>query len=154
MGLISFFKNAGEKVFGKKEEVKEQEKADAIVQHIKRYGIPTEKLGVSVDDEKVTITGTVESVMEKNKIIVIAGNVAGIGEVDDQIVVDVPEPVVVEPEKQFYTVKSGDYLSKISKQVYGDAMKYNVIFEANKPMLKHPDKIYPGQVLIIPPLEG
>jgi len=53
-------------------------------------------------------------------------------------------------EATYYTVKSGDTLSAISKQVYGDANKYNAIFEANKPMLTHPDKIYPGQVLIIP----
>ena len=59
---------------------------------------------------------------------------------------------MVEPEKQYYTVVSGDYLSKISKRVYGDAMKYNIIFEANKPMLTDPDKIYPGQVLVIPAL--
>ena len=51
---------------------------------------------------------------------------------------------------QFYTVKSGDTLSAISKQVYGNANLYNKIFEANKPMLKSPDKIYPGQVLRIP----
>ncbi len=49
-----------------------------------------------------------------------------------------------------YTVQSGDSLSKISKHFYGDPMRYNEIFEANKPMLKHPDKIYPGQVLRIP----
>ena len=48
------------------------------------------------------------------------------------------------PEAQFYTVVSGDTLSKISKQFYGDANKYKQIFEANKPMLKSPDKIYPG----------
>ena len=48
----------------------------------------------------------------------------------------------------------GDTLSKIAKQHYGNAMKYPVIFEANKPMLEHPDKIYPGQVLRIPPIEG
>ena len=53
---------------------------------------------------------------------------------------------------QFHTVVSGDSLSKIAKEFYGDAMKYPVIFEANKPMLTHPDKIYPGQVLRIPPL--
>jgi nucleoid-associated protein YgaU len=57
------------------------------------------------------------------------------------------------PEATFYTVKKGDYLSKIAKEVYGDASKYNVIFEANKPMLKDPDLIYPGQVLRIPPLD-
>lgn len=153
MGLISFIKSAGEKVFGKSEETLEKEKAEAIVNLLQRYGVSTELLQVSVDDEKVSLTGTVQSAMEKNKIIVIAGNVEGIAEVDDNIIVLEPEPIVVEVEKQFYTVKSGDYLSKISKRVYGDAMKYNIIFEANRPMLKHPDKIYPGQVLIIPPLE-
>jgi nucleoid-associated protein YgaU len=51
-----------------------------------------------------------------------------------------------------YTVKSGDTLSAIAKEQYGDAMKYPQIFEANKPMLENPDKIYPGQVLRIPPL--
>jgi nucleoid-associated protein YgaU len=79
--------------------------------------------------------------------------VEGIATVDDRIVVTQP-PVVAPPipEKQFYTVKKGDYLSKIAKEVYGNASKYNVIFEANKPMLKDPNLIYPGQVLVIPPL--
>ena len=54
------------------------------------------------------------------------------------------------PESQMYTVKSGDSLSKIASEVYGDANKYMQIFEANKPMLSDPDKIYPGQVLRIP----
>jgi nucleoid-associated protein YgaU len=49
-----------------------------------------------------------------------------------------------------YTVKAGDNLSKIAKEFYGDANAYQQIFEANKPMLKDPDKIYPGQVLRIP----
>ncbi len=61
---------------------------------------------------------------------------------------------VAAPKATFYTVQSGDSLSKIAKAHYGDAMKYPAIFEANKPMLEHPDKIYPGQVLRIPPLEG
>lgn len=51
-----------------------------------------------------------------------------------------------------YTVQKGDTLSAIAKKHYGDASKYNAIFEANKPMLTHPDKIYPGQVLRIPKL--
>ena len=62
--------------------------------------------------------------------------------------VDVVTP---EPEARFYEVKKGDTLSKIAKDVYGDPMKYPTIFEANKPMLTHPDKIYPGQILRIPP---
>ena len=56
-----------------------------------------------------------------------------------------------EPEGQFHTVVRGDTLSAIAKKFYGDANKYPVIFEANKPMLSHPDKIYPGQMLRIPP---
>ncbi|HEX7719895.1 MAG TPA: LysM peptidoglycan-binding domain-containing protein, partial [Woeseiaceae bacterium] len=55
-----------------------------------------------------------------------------------------------QPESNFYTVKSGDTLSKIAREVYGNASKYPVIFEANKPMLSNPDRIYPGQVLRIP----
>jgi len=152
MGLISFLKSAGEKVFGKSEETLEKEKVDAIIKLMQDYGIDTELIQVGIEGEKVTISGNTQSVTEKNKIIVIAGNINGISEVQDQIIVLEPEAVIIEPEKQFYTVKSGDYLSKISKRVYGDAMKYNIIFEANRPMLKHPDKIYPGQVLIIPAL--
>lgn len=56
-----------------------------------------------------------------------------------------------EAESQFYTVRSGDTLSKIAREFYGEASKYPQIFEANRPMLKDPDKIYPGQMLRIPP---
>ena len=77
------------------------------------------------------------------------GNVRGIGRVDDQMSV-----AKAEPEATFYTVKSGDTLSKIAREAYGNAAKYPVIFEANKPMLTDPNKIYPGQVLRIPPKQG
>jgi nucleoid-associated protein YgaU len=153
MGLISFIKTAGEKLF-KSEAKREQEKAELISAHIKKFGFDTSGIQVKVDDEKVTLSGTIDTMDNKNKIIVTAGNVEGISAVDDQIIVRNP-PVVEppKPEKQFYTVKKGDYLSKIAKEVYGNANKYNVIFEANKPMLKDPNLIYPGQVLIIPPLD-
>ena len=81
----------------------------------------------------------------KEKILVAVGNISGIASVDDQVKTATPATA-----SQFYTVKSGDTLSAISKQVYGNANLYNKIFEANKPMLKSPDKIYPGQVLRIP----
>lgn len=154
MGLISFLKGAGEKIFGKSDETLEKEKALAIENHINKYGLNVRYLAVAVDAETVTLGGELSSVLEKNKVVVVAGNVAGISAVVDNLVLNIPEPIVVEPEKQFYTVVKGDYLSKISKRVYGDAMKYDIIFEANKPMLKDPDKIYPGQVLVIPLLEG
>jgi nucleoid-associated protein YgaU len=154
MGLISFIKGAGEKIFGKSEEKKEQEKADLILAHIKKFGFDTSDIQVKVDDDKVTLMGSVDTIENKNKVIVIAGNVEGVASVDDWLKVKYP-PVVAppQPEKQFYTVKKGDYLSKIAKEVCGNANKYNVIFEANKPMLKDPNLIYPGQVLVIPPLE-
>ena len=152
MGLISFIKTAGEKIF-KSEAKREQEKAEIILAHIRKFGFDTSSIQVQVDDEKVTLSGSVDTVDNKNKIIVAAGNVEGISAVDDRILVKQP-PVVVPPapEKQFYTVKKGDYLSKIAKEVYGNAHMYNAIFEANKPMLKDPNLIYPGQVLVIPPL--
>ncbi|MBK7711524.1 MAG: peptidoglycan-binding protein LysM [Bacteroidales bacterium] len=154
MGLISFIKAAGEKIFGKSEEKKEQEKAALIATHIKKFGFDTNDIRVSVDNEKVILKGTIDTLDNKNKIIVTAGNIEGISAVEDDIFVR--QPAVTPPptpEKQFYTVKKGDYLSKIAKEVYGNAGKYKNIFEANKPMLKDPDLIYPGQVLVIPPLD-
>jgi len=152
MGLISFIKNAGDKLF-KSEEKREQEKADMITAHIKKFGFDTGNIQVKVDDDKVFLTGSIDTFENKNKVIVTAGNVDGIASVDDRIIVkNTPVATPPPPEKQFYTVKKGDYLSKIAKQVYGNANKYNVIFEANKPMLKDPNLIYPGQVLVIPPL--
>jgi nucleoid-associated protein YgaU len=144
-------------LFGKSNEEKEQEKAALIMGHIKSYGFNTTNLNVVVEGETVILTGSVDTTADKNRIIVSAGNVEGISKVEDRL--SVKEKVAAaepekepEPEKQFYTVVAGDTLSKIAKQVYGNANKYPVIFEANKPMLKHPDKIYPGQVLVIPPV--
>jgi nucleoid-associated protein YgaU len=154
MGLISFIKTAGEKIFGKSQETQEQEKAAMIADHLKQYGLNTSDIQVKVDGEKVILMGSIDTIENKNKIVVAAGNIEGISSVEDWIKVNQP-PVVPppQPEKQYYTVKKGDYLSKIASEVYGNANKYNVIFEANKPMLKDPNLIYPGQVLVIPPIE-
>jgi len=82
----------------------------------------------------------------KEKILLCCGNVDGVEHVQDQMGV-----IEAEAAPQFYTVVRGDTLSKISKEFYGNANLYMRIFEANKPMLSHPDKIYPGQMLRIPP---
>ena len=76
------------------------------------------------------------------------GNIEGVAVVDNQMVAATPKD-----ESQYHTVQSGDSLSKIAQQYYGDMMKYPSIFEANKHMLSDPDKIYPGQVLRIPKLD-
>lgn len=160
MGLFSFLKNAGAKLFGKSAEENDAleaaekakrnaEKADLLTSIVRSSGIEVEDLSLEVEDDKVTIYGKTESVADREKVILIAGNIDGVATVDDRLSV-VEETVV---ETRFHEVKSGDSLSKIAKEVYGDPMKYPVIFEANKPMLEHPDKIYPGQMLRIPHLD-
>jgi nucleoid-associated protein YgaU len=153
MGLFSFVKEAGAKLFGIGETQaakveREQVKAEALLSQVKAFGLASDDLRIEVADEVATVYGTVSSQAEKEKIVLLVGNVNGIGQVDDRLEVVTPQPPAA-----FYTVVPGDTLSKIAKQHYGNAMKYPVIFEANQPMLKHPDKIYPGQVLRIPPLE-
>jgi nucleoid-associated protein YgaU len=166
MGLMSFMKEAGEKLFGIGE-AKAAETAvksaptpeniaamsaaagKAISDYIGTQNLPVEGLNVSFDAPSgvVAVSGTVADQATKEKVLLCCGNVAGVSSVNDMLVVNAPEP-----ESSWHTVVSGDTLSKIAKTAYGDAMKYPVIFEANKPMLKHPDKIYPGQLLRIPPL--
>ena len=152
MGLFSFIKNAGSKLFKKKEEADvvvetvELSQEDALKQEVSRLGIPVDGLHIDLG-QAVIVEGTTDTNANREKVILALGNVDGVAAVDDRITVTNPEP-----EADFYEVKSGDSLSKISKAYYGDPMKYNTIFEANQPMLEHPDKIYPGQVLRIPKL--
>ena len=155
MGLFSFIKNAGAKVFGIGKTTEEEaadaavEKAAKLTNAVKSLDLMVENLEVTVDGDTATVYGEAESQATREKTILVIGNTEGIASVDDQMTT-----AVQEPEAQFHTVVSGDSLSKIAKVYYGNAMKYPVIFEANKPMLTHPDKIYPGQVLRIPALEG
>lgn len=147
MGVISFFKGVGSKVFGKKEETPEL-KASALLAHVQNIGLPFKKLTVKLKDDNVVLEGETETQDQAEKIALAVGNVEGVSSVQNNI--EVAEP---EEEAQYYEVKKGDSLSKIAKEVYGNAMKYPAIFEANQPMLTHPDKIYPGQVLRIPSIE-
>ena len=167
MGLIDFVKDAGEKLFGRgkaqaaitevKAEPANEEKiaaanaaaGDAILDYIKSQNLNATGLTVTFDGATSTVSvfGVAPDQATKEKIALCCGNVAGVAKVNNMMSVDQSEP-----EGKFYTVVSGDNLSKISKANYGDPNKYMVIFEANKPMLTHPDKIYPGQVLRIPPL--
>ncbi len=158
MGLFSFIKNAGAKVFGigktDAEEAAAELKAEAaagskLEETIRDLALEVEGLNVHIDDDRATISGAAYDQATKEKVVLVVGNTEGIATVDDQMTVE-----NVEPEAQFHTVASGDTLGKIAKKYYGNAMKYPVIFEANKPMLKDPDLIYPGQVLRIPHLDA
>ena len=153
MGLIDFVMNAGDKLFGAKGE-SDQERSAKLENHVRKMGLKVEQLKIDVVGDKATVNGRVESQADKEKIVLTVGNTAGIAKVDDRLLIHFVNkaPEKKEPEAKYYTVVTGDTLSKIAKAQYGDAMKYPVIFEANKPMLKDPDKIYPGQVLRIPPL--
>ncbi len=147
MGLIDFVRDAGEDLM-KKVGISgsAEEKGESLGKAVHDLGIPVDGLKVEVEGETARIVGSASSQADREKAVLTVGNVKGIAKVDDQI-----EVASAEPEATYYTVKSGDTLSKIAKAQYGDAMKYPVIFEANRPMLKDPDKIYPGQNLRIPP---
>jgi nucleoid-associated protein YgaU len=151
MGLFSFLKGAGQKLFGKAEaapvEEKEPLKAQALIDHVKSLGLPFVSLNIKTQGDAVMLGGEVNAQADAEKIALAVGNVEGVLTVDNNMTVANPEP-----EARFYTVKEGDSLSKISKEMYGDLMKYETIFEANKPMLTDMDLIYPGQVLRIPNL--
>lgn len=143
MGVFDFIKDVGEKLFGASEA--EAAPADKIKAEIEKHGLDAKDLNVAVEGDAVKITGAAPSNEIREKIILAAGNTLGVAKVEEQLKVDAPGG-----EAKFYTVKKGDNLSKIAEAQYGKASRYNDIFEANKPMLKHPDKIYPGQVLRIP----
>lgn len=154
MGLFSFLKNAGAKLFNKKEKAASPEEVraanmEAMKTAVSDLGFEVREMFLDLQEDTVIVFGEVDTQEVKEKVILALGNVEGIATVDDRMTVTTPEP-----ESQFYEVKSGDSLSKIAKKFYGNAMKYPVIFEANKPMLKDPNLIYPGQVLRIPPAEA
>jgi nucleoid-associated protein YgaU len=155
MGLFSFIKDAGAKVFGIGKTTAEEAveaaaaKATGLTNAVEAYNFNVVDLNIEVDGDVAKVWGTADSQETKERVILVIGNTEGIATVDDNMDVEVPQP-----EAQFHTVVSGDTLGKIAKAFYGNAMKYPVIFEANKPMLSHPDKIYPGQVLRIPALES
>ena len=156
MGLLSFIKEAGEKLFGGSSAHAATPDAPdantAAAAAIKTY-IETQNLGLTAlvvtytaSSGVVTLAGNAPSQEASEKASLAAGNVANVTSVDNDLVAPAAPPA------QYHDVVRGDTLSAISKKYYGDANKYNAIFEANKPMLSNPDKIYPGQKLRIPPL--
>jgi nucleoid-associated protein YgaU len=164
MGMFSFIKNAGEKLFGigdaKAAEVvakadptpvnvdaANKAAAKAIADYVAKMNLTAQDLTIGFDGASATVIvqGMAATQEDKEKILLCCGNVTGVENVQDQL--GVVEAAV---EPVFYTVVSGDTLSHIAKVQYGNANHYMKIFEANKPMLSNPDKIYPGQSLRIP----
>ncbi|NRB64112.1 MAG: peptidoglycan-binding protein LysM [Saprospiraceae bacterium] len=157
MGVFSFLKNAGAKLFKRKEgkadpatiEAIREENKKAMMGAVDELCLELNDFYIELEDDSVIAFGEANSQADKELVILTLGNTEGIAQVDDRMTVAQPEP-----EAKFYEVKKGDSLSKIAKAFYGDAMKYPVIFEANTPMLKDPNLIYPGQMLRIPAIDA
>jgi nucleoid-associated protein YgaU len=145
MSIFDFVKGAGAKVLGA---IPGADAAQKLLSHLTGSGVEGgRELQVEYDPTTATarVSGAATDQATREKLVLALGNVEGVEKVEEAIVVEKPEP-----EARFYTVKKGDTLSAIAKAHYGSANKYPVIFEANRPLLSHPDKIYPGQVLRIP----
>ena len=154
MGLFSFIKNAGKKLgIGGDDEAP---KAEAVKKELETHGLGTDKVDVCVVDDKVVLSGVVGDQDIFEKAVVAVGNTLGVSQVEASDLKGEGAGAAPAPAKApvFYTVKKGDNLWKIAEAQYGKGKgaKNNLIFEANRPMLSHPDKIYPGQVLRIPSL--
>jgi nucleoid-associated protein YgaU len=156
MGIIDFFKD----------KLGIGPDADAIKTHVAKLGLDVQNFNVAIHDGIATLTGLAANRAEASKIVMAVGNTEGVTKVDNQMRVPLSSlpPAAAPPAATaddadadeeavvFYPVQKGETLSGIAKRLYGDPNKYMRIFEANKPMLKDPDKIYPGQVLRVPPL--
>jgi nucleoid-associated protein YgaU len=146
MGLFSFFKNSGEKTIDNSAD--NAVNAKKLMTKVQDYGFDVTDLDVEVAGDTVKVWGVAADQATREKVLLTLGNTQGIANVEDKMTTAVPQP-----EAKFHTVQSGESLSLIAKKYYGNPMKYTAIFEANKPLLTNPDKIYPGQSLRIPELD-
>ena len=151
MGLLDFLKDKGKDLFGGREGNEAEEIKKEIEQAL---GNNIANLGVRFDNGNVTLQGTAKSQAAKEKAQLIAGNVKGVASVNaDAMTVDGAQTAgstPAAPASRYYTIQSGDTLSKIAKEHYGDANAYTKIFDANREVIGDPDKIYPGQQIRIP----
>ncbi len=143
MGFFDFLKDVGADLFGNGDQAEELK---GMIDT--ELGDKIQNLAVTVDDGTVTLSGECDSLATREKATLLAGNVKGVRQVvTDKLTAPDPEP---KDETVFYTVQRGDSLSKIAKVYYNDPMKYPVIFEANREVIKDPNLIYPGQTIRIP----
>lgn len=158
MGLFSFKKNVGTKIFevekipmflaietGIEKFEFENSAAKKLERIIESFQLRVEDLNIFIDTDVAVVSGLAYDQATKEKVVLVIGNTNGISTVDDYMTVKNEASAA-----QFYTVRNGDTLKNIAEMYYGNALNYTIIFEANKPLLKHPTNIYPGLVLRIP----
>ncbi len=151
MGLFSFLKDAGKKIFGGGDDNQAPDtakQAKAVKDYIESMNIPVDNLDVQVNGEELTLIGDTKNLEDYEKIALMAGNIYGISTVNNNMTVN--GETAVQGRTEYHTVVSGDTLWAISEKYYKDGSKYTVIVEANQPMIKDADEIYPGQVLRVP----
>jgi nucleoid-associated protein YgaU len=141
MGLLSFAKDIGKKLFNH-----EDEASDKITNYIEEDNPGVKDLKVKVEDGVVTLSGKADDAAALEKAVLMAGNVKGVSEVKFD---NVSAPAVT-VKVEYYEIVSGDTLSGIAKKFYGKSSEYPRIFEANREVIKDADKIYPGQKIRIP----
>jgi len=159
MGLFDSIK----KTLGKSEP--EADVTTAPSQLLREAGLDPSGLKFGFGAASITVGGTIADESERQKIIDVLAAIPGIDQVRDDMVVAVspaPEPAAApaappasppaagETEDRTYTVVSGDTLWKIAERMYGNGSQYMKIYEANTNILEHPDRIFPGQKLVIP----
>ena len=157
MGIFSFIKSAGEAYLKKStltarkkqrsKEMQNQRQEGILEGMLYSAGLKINQLEVELEGQTVKVYGETKSAADREKAILILGNVDGIENVEDRISL-----LGEEAHTEFYKVQKGDSLSKIAKKFYGDPLKYNILFEANKEVIKDPNLIYPGQVIRLPAL--
>ena len=151
MSMLDFVTEVGHKLFSS-----DEEPAETIKKAIEADNPGIENLGVDFTNSFVTLTGNAKTSEAVEKAVLIAGNIKGVGRVVSNITVaGKADPAGTDAPPgggtvEYYTVQSGDTLSAIAKHFYGDASKYPKIFDANREVIKHPDKIFIGQKIRIP----
>jgi len=141
MGLFGFAKDIGRKIIGKESEADEK-----VREFLEGDNPGINDLGVKYSDGVVELSGTADDPEAVEKAVLMAGNIAGVGEVKINGLSSPP----LATEVDYYEIAAGDTLSKIAKQFYGDADGYPKIFEANREVIKDPDQIFVGQKIRIP----
>lgn len=150
MGLFDFLKSAGRKVENESNTAAELQKS------VEAMNLGIRDLHIAFSGGVATIRGIAPTQKDLELARLVVGNHQGVEKANDDGLTVEAASTSVTPQTggpaRMYTVKSGDTLSKIAKEQLGDARKYPQLFDANKPMLKDPDEIYPGQVLRVPDL--